>query len=53
MSGLQNENTERRLSPIISQRILETFYCKPEIDLFAAYISCQIDQYAWQKCNSY
>ena len=32
----QNENTEWRLSPIVFQRILEFFYCKPDIDLFAS-----------------
>ena len=39
MSTLKNENTEWRLSAIIFQRILEVFYCKPEIDLFASYIN--------------
>ena len=46
MSMLQNENTEWRISPIIFQRILEVFSCKPETDLFASCINYQIDQYA-------
>ena len=46
MSRLQNENTEWRLSPIVFQRILEVFYCKPEIDLFASCMNYQIGQYA-------
>ena len=46
MSRLQNENTEWRLSPIFFQGILEVFYCKPQIDLFASYIHYQIGQYA-------
>ena len=46
MSRLQNENSEWRLSPIFFQRILEVFYFKPEIDLFASYIHYQIGQYA-------
>ena len=45
-SRLQNENTKWRLSPIIFERILEVFYCKPKIDLFASCINYQIDQYA-------
>ena len=43
---LQNENTEWRISPIIFQRILEVFSCKPETDLFASCINYQTDQYA-------
>ena len=35
LSRLQNENIEWKLSPIVFQRILEAFYSKPEIDLFA------------------
>ena len=46
MSRLQNENTEWRLSLIVFQRILEVFYCKPEIDLFASCMNFQIGQYA-------
>ena len=46
MSRLQNENTEWRLSPIVFQMILEVFFCKPEIDLFASCINYQIGQYA-------
>ena len=49
ISRLQNENTENRLSPIVFQRILEFFYCKPEIDLIASCMNYQIGQYAsWQ-----
>ena len=48
MSRLQNENTQWRLSPIIFQRIIKIFYCKPEIDLFALCINYQIDQYTSQ-----
>ena len=46
MSRLKNENTEWRLSPIVFQRILEVFYYKPEIDLFASCMNYQIGQYA-------
>ena len=46
MSRFQNENAEWRLSPIVFQRILEMFYCKPETDLFASCVHYQIGQYA-------
>ena len=36
ISQLKNENTEWRLSPIIFLIILEVFYCKSEIGLFAS-----------------
>ena len=45
LSRLQNENIEWRLSPIVFQRILEAFYSKPEIDLFASFMNYQIGQY--------
>ena len=49
MPRLQNENTEYRLSPIVFHRILEVFYCKPEIDLIASCMNYQIGQYtSWQ-----
>ena len=34
-------HAEGRLSPIVFQRILEVFYCKPEIDLFASCMNYQ------------
>ena len=46
MSRLQTENTEWRLLPVVFQRILEVFYCKAEIDLFASCMNYQIGQYA-------
>ena len=45
MSRFQNENTEWRFSPIVFQRILEVFYCKPAIYLFASCINYQIGQH--------
>ena len=45
MSRLQNENTEWRLSPAVLHKILRTFHCKPEIDLFASRLNYQILKY--------
>ena len=47
MSRLQNEDTEWRLSPIIFQRIIVVFYCKPGFCFLCIMLSNQIDQ----KCN--
>ena len=45
MPRLQNENTEWRLSPAVLHKILRTFHCKPEIDLFASRLNYQILKY--------
>ena len=46
MSRIQNENTLWRLSPIVFQRILELFYCKPKTDHFISCRNCHTDLFA-------
>ena len=45
MSRLLNDNTEWKLDPQISQKILKLFSVKPTTDIFASHLNYQVPAY--------